>query len=143
MLPTLLAVAIVSMRRACLCSLRSRDDVLWSSPVVSLQNSQGAINHSLQPLALTALAQWGVAGYFVVRKYFSQAPAFASGHRESQRRLIHAAKVALVSCCHLSLYQAGAQRWPLDPRTPNLAVAIARTNTKSISISGNNRSTWP
>mgnify|MGYP003694666075 CR=1 FL=1 len=30
----------------------------------SFENSQGAINHTLQPLALVALAQWGVAGYF-------------------------------------------------------------------------------
>jgi hypothetical protein len=99
----------------------------------SLENSQGAINHSLQPLALTALAQWGVAGYFVVRKCFSRAPAFFPvATEESQRRLIHAAKVALVSCYVTSAFtklERSDGHW--IQRTPNLAVAIAKTNTKS------------
>lgn len=99
----------------------------------SLENSQGAINHSLQPLALVALAQWAVAGYFVVRDYLThRRTPFPIATGETHRRLVHAAKVALVSCYVTSAFtklERSDGQW--IQRTPNLAVAIAKTNTKS------------
>ncbi|HEY5779196.1 MAG TPA: hypothetical protein VIT00_10695 [Terrimicrobiaceae bacterium] len=99
----------------------------------SLENSQGAINHSLQPLALVALAQWGVAGYFAVRDHVARKrPFFPVATGETHRRLVHAAKVALVSCYVTSAFtklERTDGQWIL--RAPNLAVAIAKTNTKS------------
>jgi hypothetical protein len=99
----------------------------------SFENSQGAINHSLQPLALVALAQWGVAGWFVVRDHLvSQRPFFPIATVETHRWLVHAAKVALVSCYVASAFtklERSDGQW--IQRTPNLAVAIAKTNTKS------------
>ncbi len=99
----------------------------------SLENSQGAINHSLQPLALVALAQWGVAGWFVVRDYLvSKRSFFPVATVETHRWLVHAAKVALVSCYVASAFtklERSDGQW--IQRTPNLAVAIAKTNTKS------------
>lgn len=99
----------------------------------SLENSQGAINHSLQPLALTALAQWGVAGYFVVRDHMARKRAFFPvATPEAHRLLVHAAKVALVACYVTSAFtklERSDGQW--IQRTPNLAVAIAKTNTNS------------
>jgi hypothetical protein len=99
----------------------------------SLENSQGAINHSFQPLALIALAQWAVAGVFALRdRLVRKAAFFPLATAETQRLLIHAAKVALVSCYVTSAFtkweRSGGQ-W--IQRTPNLAVAIAKTNAKS------------
>jgi hypothetical protein len=99
----------------------------------SLENSQGAINHSFQPLALAALAQWMVAGYSVVRNHLTEKRAFFPvACTQTQRLLVHAAKVALVACYVTSAFtkldQSDAQ-W--IQRTPNLAVAIAKTNAKS------------
>jgi hypothetical protein len=99
----------------------------------SFENSQGAINHSLQPLALVVLAQWGVAGWFAARDYFGcRRPFFPVANAERHRLLVHAAKVALVSCYLTSAVtkmERSEGRW--IQRTPNLAVAIAKTNTKS------------
>ena len=99
----------------------------------SLENSQGAINHSFQPLALIALAQWAVAGVFALRDRLVRKTAFFPlATAETQHLLIHAAKVALVSCYVTSAFtkweRSGGQ-W--IQRTPNLAVAIAKTNAKS------------
>ena len=99
----------------------------------SLENSQGAINHSFQPLALIALAQWAVAGGFVIRdRLVCKTAFFPLATAETQRLLIHAAKVALVSCYVTSAFtkweRSGGQ-W--IQRTPNLAVAVAKTNAKS------------
>ncbi len=99
----------------------------------SLENSQGAINHSFQPLALIALAQWAVAGVLVIRdRVLRKTAFFPVATAETQRLLIHAAKVALVSCYVASAFtkweRSGGQ-W--IQRTPNLAVAIAKTNAKS------------
>jgi hypothetical protein len=99
----------------------------------SFENSQGAINHSLQPLALVALAQWGVAGWFASRDSLrGQRRLFPVANAERHRWLVHAAKVALVSCYVTSAVtkmERSEGRW--IQRTPNLAVAIAKTNTKS------------
>jgi hypothetical protein len=99
----------------------------------SLENSQGAINHSLQPLALVALAQWGVAGWLVARAHLvSKRPFFPVATVDTHRWLVHAAKVALVSCYVASAFtklERSEGQW--IQRTPNLAVAIAKTNTKS------------
>jgi hypothetical protein len=99
----------------------------------SLENSQGAINHSLQPLALVALAQWGVAGWFVVRDHLvNHRPFFPVVSAETHHWLVHAAKVALISCYVTSAFtklERSDGQWV--QRTPNLAVAIAKTNTKS------------
>jgi hypothetical protein len=99
----------------------------------SLENSQGAIHHSLQPVALAALAQWGVATYFVVRDHVVRKHAFfPAATSETHRLLVHAAKVALVSCYVASAFtklDRSEGQW--IQRTPNLAVAIAKTNTKS------------
>ena len=51
---------------------------------------------------------------------------------ETHRRLVHAAKVALVSCyvtSAITKLERSEGEWL--QRTPNLAVAIAKTNTKS------------
>jgi hypothetical protein len=99
----------------------------------SLENSQGAINHSFQPLALIALAQWAVAGVFVIRDRLVHKTAFFPlATAETQRLLIHAAKVALVSCyvtSALTKWERSGGQW--IQRTPNLAVAIAKTNATS------------
>ena len=95
----------------------------------SFENSQGAINHSFQPLALAALAQWGTAGYFAISRILRKAPLTALSTTEIQRYMIHAAKVALISCYVTSsvtkLERTGGE-WVL--RTPNLAAAIKKTN---------------
>ena len=99
----------------------------------SFENSQGAINHSFQPLALIALAQWAVAGVLVIRdRLVGKAAFFPLATPETQRLLIHAAKVALVSCyvtSAITKWERSGGQW--IQRTPNLAVAIAKTNAKS------------
>jgi len=99
----------------------------------SLENSQGAINHSLQPLALAALAQWAVAGFFVVRdRVVRQSAFFPVATAETHRLLVHAAKVALISCYVTSAFtklERSDGEW--IQRTPNLAAAIAKTNAQS------------
>ncbi|HEY5705892.1 MAG TPA: hypothetical protein VIS96_09995 [Terrimicrobiaceae bacterium] len=98
----------------------------------SLENSQGAINHSFQPLALVALAQWAVAGFFAVRDRVVRKAFFPLVAADRQRLLVHAAKVALVSCYVTSAFtklERSEGQW--IHRTPNLAVAIAKSNAKS------------
>ena len=99
----------------------------------SFDNSQGAINHSFQPLALAALAQWVVAGFFAIRERTAGRRAlFPLAACETHRYLVHAAKVALVSCYVTSAFtklERSDGEW--INRTPNLAVAIAKTNAKS------------
>jgi hypothetical protein len=99
----------------------------------SLENSQGAINHTFQPLALAALAQWVVAGFFVIRdRFVRKAAFFPFAVIEMHRLLIHSAKVALVSCYVTSAFtklERTEGKW--IQRTPNLAVAIAKTNAHS------------
>ena len=99
----------------------------------SFDNSQGAINHSFQPLALAALAQWVVAGFFAIRERMAGKRAFFPfAACETHRYLVHAAKVALVSCYVTSAFtklERSDGEW--INRTPNLAVAIAKTNAKS------------
>jgi hypothetical protein len=99
----------------------------------SFDNSQGAINHSFQPLALAALAQWTVAGFFVIReRIVGKKLFFPLANCETHRYLVHAAKVALVSCYVTSAFtklERSDGEWVY--RTPNLAVAIAKTNAKS------------
>jgi hypothetical protein len=99
----------------------------------SFDNSQGAINHSFQPLALAALAQWVVAGFFAIRARMADNRAFFPvAGCETHRYLVHAAKVALVSCYVTSAFtklERSDGEW--INRTPNLAVAIAKTNAKS------------
>jgi hypothetical protein len=59
----------------------------------SLENSQGAINHTFQPLGLAALAQWAVSGYWAVRRRLQRGvPFFPLASVDTQRRLTHAAK---------------------------------------------------
>jgi hypothetical protein len=99
----------------------------------SLENSQGAINHSLQPLALASLAQWAVAGFFAIRhRWRCQTAFFPLADRSTHRALVHAAKVALVSCYVTSAFtklERSDGQW--IQRTPNLAAAIVKTNAKS------------
>ena len=99
----------------------------------SLDNSHGAINHSFQPLALAALAQWLVAGFVGIRDRFARkAGFFPLASTETQRLLSHSAKVALVSCYVTSAFtklERSDGQW--IQRTPNLAVAIAKTNANS------------
>lgn len=97
----------------------------------SLDNSQGAINHSFQPLALIALAQFLVVGWMTIRdKIKGRAmPPFLS--QENQRLLIHAAKVLLVACyvsSAVTKLDNSDGQWIM--RTPNLAALIAGTNAK-------------
>ena len=110
----------------------------------SLENSQGAINHSLQPLALAALAQWAVAGFFVIRDRMVRKTAFFPlATAENHRLLVHAAKVALVSCYVTSAFtklERSEGEW--IQRTPNLAVAIAKTNAKSYLNAFESTSHW-
>ena len=99
----------------------------------SLENSQGAINHTFQPLGLAALAQWAVSGYWAVRRRLQRGvPFFPLASVDTQRRLTHAAKVALVSCYVTSAVtklERSDGQW--IQRTPNLAIAIVKTNAKS------------
>jgi hypothetical protein len=99
----------------------------------SLENSHGAINHTFQPLALAALAQWLVAAFFVIRdRFVRQAAFYPVASTEIHRFLIHSAKVALIACYVTSAFtklERSDGQW--IQRTPNLAVAIAKTNAKS------------
>ena len=63
----LLAVALVFYAAGFLMFVSLTFMTFLLSACGSFENSQGAINHTLQPLALVALAQWGVAGYSLVR----------------------------------------------------------------------------
>jgi hypothetical protein len=110
----------------------------------SLDNSQGAINHSFQPLALAALAQWTVAGFFLIRDRMVRKTAFFPlATAETHRLLVHAAKVALVSCYVTSAFtklERSDGEW--INRTPNLAVAIAKTNVTSYLNAFEHTSHW-
>jgi hypothetical protein len=129
----LLAVAVVFYAAGFLMFLSLTYITFLLSACGSFENSQGAINHTLQPLALVALAQWGVAGYFLVcDRAVHKRPFFPIATAETHRRLVHAAKVALVSCyvtSAITKLERSEGEWL--QRTPNLAVAIAKTNTKS------------
>lgn len=93
----------------------------------SLENSQGAINHSLQPLSLVTLGQLIVAAYGLVRNFRGSGAFFDS--LETQRLGVHAAKVALVSC-----YVASAITKLIESeggwvfRATNLASQIIKSN---------------
>lgn len=95
----------------------------------TLQNSQGAINHLYQPVALMSLAQLfvGLFGLFVRpggrrRFWFDDV--------EGQRTIVHAAKVIFVACYVTSAITKidrtdGQWMW----KTPNLALQIVKTNS--------------
>lgn len=93
----------------------------------SLENSQGAINHSMQPYALATLGQWLIAAYGAIRPGY-----FPLDSPRLQQLGVHAAKVALVSC-----YVASGitKLWESEGawlfRIPNLAVQIAKSNANS------------
>lgn len=129
----LLAVAVVFYAAGLLVFLSLGVMTFLLVACGSLENSQGAINHSLQPMALVALAQWVVAGYFAIRDHVVHKMAFFPvATAETRRLLIHAAKVALVSCYVTSAFtklERSEGQW--IQRTPNLAVAIAKTNAKN------------
>jgi hypothetical protein len=129
----LLAIAVVFYAAGFLMFVSLTFITFLLSACGSFENSQGAINHTLQPLALVALAQWGVAGYFLVRhRVIDRRAFFPVANAETHRRLVHAAKVALVSCyvtSAITKLERSEGEWL--QRTPNLAVAIAKTNTKN------------
>lgn len=92
----------------------------------SLINSQGAISHSLQPVSLVILAQWLVALWQLGRQGWRA--CYSGLDLPSNRMLIHAAKVALVSCYVVSAVSKiektnGTWAW----RVPNLAVQLVKT----------------
>lgn len=95
----------------------------------SLENSQGAINHTFQPYALALLGQWLVAAFFLIRQ---GAGYFPVDSLRAQQVSVHAAKVALVSCYVASgitkLWESDGA-WLL--RIPNLASQIAKSNANS------------
>ena len=129
----LLAIAVVFYAAGFLMFVSLTFITFLLSACGSFENSQGAINHTLQPLALVALAQWGVAGYFLVRhRVIDRRAFFPVANAETHRRLVHASKVALVSCyvtSAITKLERSEGEWL--QRTPNLAVAIAKTNTKN------------
>lgn len=92
----------------------------------SLLNSQGAMNHGLQPVSLVILGQFIVAAYFAMRHGVS---ALWQGlPEEDQRLMIHAAKVAIVSVYVVSgvtkiQRSKGAWIW----ETPNIAAQVMKT----------------
>jgi hypothetical protein len=94
----------------------------------SLENSQGAINHTFQPVALTALAQWLVSVWFAIQ---NRSVFAAFDATTTQRLVIHAAKVAIVAC-YLTSVATKIEKSGLDwiTKTPNLAVSIVKSNAK-------------
>lgn len=97
----------------------------------TLENSQGAINHTFQPVALATLAQWLAAVYFFVRQA-AGGRIFAVDSPAVSRCAVHAAKVAIVSCYVVSgitkLWESGGT-WIW--RIPNLASQIAKSNANA------------
>ena len=84
----------------------------------SLENSQGAINRTFQPLGLAALAQWAVSGYWAVRRrlqrgvpFFPLAsagyPAAAHARRESRSGFL---------LCNFRRHKVGTERRAVDPK---------------------------
>ena len=93
----------------------------------TLSNSQGYIGHMTQPVSLAILAQFLVACYFAFRR--SSPSGMAGMPLGDHRVLVHAAKVALLSCyvtAAVTKIERSDGKW--ISRTPNLAVQIQKTN---------------
>jgi hypothetical protein len=93
----------------------------------TLRNSQGAIGHSTQLLALVMLAQWAMSFIDVITKE-RKTMAFWRTDTLSQRRLIHAARVMIAAAyltTAISKIDRSHGQWLLD--TPNLSVQMVKT----------------
>ena len=92
----------------------------------TLSNSQGYIGHMMQPVSLAILAQFLVACYYAIRR--SSLSGLAGLPLGEHRVLVHAAKVALLSCyvtAAVTKIERSDGKW--ISRTPNLAVQMQKT----------------
>jgi hypothetical protein len=92
----------------------------------TLSNSQGYIGHMAQPVSLAILAQFLVACYYAFRR--GSPSALVRMPIRDHRVLVHAAKVALLSCyvtAAITKIERSDGKW--ISRTPNLAVQIQKT----------------
>ena len=93
----------------------------------TLRNSQGAIGHSTQLLALVMLAQWAMSLVDLARKP-RKLSAFWRTDPAGQRLMIHAARVVVAAAyltTAISKIDRSNGRWLVD--TPNLSVQIVKT----------------
>ena len=93
----------------------------------TLRNSQGAIGHSTQLLALVMLAQWGMSLIDLIAKP-RKATALWKTNAEGERRMIHAARVMMAAAyltTAISKIDRSDGRWLMD--IPNLSVQIVKT----------------
>jgi hypothetical protein len=93
----------------------------------TLRNSQGAIGHSTQLLALVMLAQWGMSLIDLLTKPH-KAMALWKTDTEGERGMIHAARVMMAAAyltTAISKIDRSNGRWLLD--LPNLSVQIVKT----------------
>jgi hypothetical protein len=93
----------------------------------TLRNSQGAIGHSTQLLALVMLAQWSMS-FIDVATNKRKTLALRRTDTPSERRLIHAARVMIAAAyltTAISKIDRSHGQWLLD--TPNLSVQMVKT----------------
>ena len=93
----------------------------------TLRNSQGAIGHTTQLLALVMLAQWGMCLIDLIIKPRKALAIWRAG-AEGERRMIHAARVMIAAAyltTGISKIERSHGRWLVD--IPNLSVQIVKT----------------
>jgi hypothetical protein len=93
----------------------------------TLRNSQGAIGHTTQLLALVMLAQWSMSLVNVLTNPH-KLWALWTTDREGERRSIHAARVVIAAAyltTAISKLDRSHGRWLMD--TPNLSVQMVKT----------------
>ena len=93
----------------------------------TLRNSQGAIGHSTQLLALVMLAQWGM-GLIDLITNPNKTTTLWRTNAEGERRMIHAARVMMAAAyltTAISKIDRSHGRWLMD--IPNLSVQIVKT----------------
>lgn len=93
----------------------------------TLRNSQGAIGHSTQLLALVMLAQLGMSSIELIAKPGKAMALWKTGV-EGRRRMIHAARVMMAAAyltTAISKIDRSNGRWLID--LPNLSVQIVKT----------------
>lgn len=97
--------------------------------VGTFENSQGAINHSRQLLAMVLLAQWLVIVWDIGREALCGKFRVWKDDSERQRKIVHAARV-LIAAAYLTSAISKEDRshgeWLM--RTHNLAVEIVKTH---------------
>ena len=95
----------------------------------ALENSQGAVSHQRQMLAMVLLAQWLMSLWEVGRDALRGKWSLWKDDTERQRKLVHAARVLLAAAyltCAISKLDKSHGEWLM--RTPNLALQIVKTH---------------